>query len=136
MLKVPSNSPYIALLSPKQWIPGLEQLIILSKGAMMVRRLMLVKQILPAFDNSFCSNITKVDSLEYLVVSCNFKYILIIRELYDAKNVNPWVKCDPSKHYLWKDFVMIPLHIALEHQGDTNMYCLKHDQQKVQSYLS
>ncbi len=36
---------------------------------------------------------------------------------------------DPSKYYLLKDFAKISLHIVLEHQADTNMFCSNQDQQ-------
>ncbi len=39
------------------------------------------------------------------------------------------MKCGPPKYYLLKDFAKISLHIVLEHQADTNMFCSKHDQQ-------
>ncbi len=39
------------------------------------------------------------------------------------------MKWGPPKYYLLKDFAKISLHIVLEHQADTNMFCSKHDQQ-------
>ncbi len=36
----------------------------------------------------FCSNLTKVDSLEHCVISYNFKDILMLRELSDVNKVN------------------------------------------------
>ena len=39
------------------------------------------------------------------------------------------MKLGPPKYYLLKDFAKISLHIVLEHQVDTNMFCSKHDQQ-------
>ncbi len=53
----------------------------------------------------------------------------MLRELCDVKQVDPQVKWGPPKFYLLKVFNNIPLHIFLEHQADTNMYCSKHDQQ-------
>ena len=37
----------------------------------------------------FCSNLTKVDSLEHRVISYDFKDILMLRELRDVKQVDP-----------------------------------------------
>ncbi len=76
-----------------------------------------------------CSSLTKVDSLEHLVISYNFKDIFMLRELRDVNQINPQVKWGPLKYYLLKDFVKISLHFVLEHQADTNMFCSKHDQQ-------
>ncbi len=71
----------------------------------------------------FCSILTKVDSHKQHFISYNLKDILMIRELCDVKQINLWVKWGPSKYYLLKYFVMIPLSIVLEHQADTNMFC-------------
>ncbi len=71
---------------------------------------------------AFCSNLTKVDSLENFVISYDFKDILMLRELRDFDQVNPQVKWGPPKFYLLKDFAKISLHIVLEHQVDTNMF--------------
>ncbi len=70
-----------------------------------------------------------MDSLKHCVISYNFKDILMLRELHDVNQVDSWVKWGPPKYYLLKDFVKISLHIVLEHQVDTNMFCSKHDQQ-------
>ncbi len=77
----------------------------------------------------FCSNLTKVDSLEHRVISYDFKDILMLRELRDVNQDDPRVKWGPPKYYLLKDFAKLSLHIVLEHQADTNMFCSKHDQQ-------
>ncbi len=37
----------------------------------------------------FCSNLTKVDSIEHCVISYDFKDILMHRELHDDKQVDP-----------------------------------------------
>ncbi len=37
----------------------------------------------------FCSNLTKVDSLEHQVISYDFKDILMLRELCDVNQVDP-----------------------------------------------
>ena len=68
-------------------------------------------------------------SLEHHDISYDFKDTLMLRELRDINQVNPWVKWAPPKYYLLKDFAKISLHIVLEHQADTNMYCSKLDQQ-------
>ncbi len=77
----------------------------------------------------FCSNLTKLDSLEHCVVLYDLKDIPMIGELCDVKQFNPWVKWTPPKYYLLKDFANIPLSIVLENQADTNIYCSKHGQQ-------
>ncbi len=78
----------------------------------------------------FFSNLTKMNFLQHYVVSYDLKDNLIIRELHNTSHVSPQVKWGPSKFYLLKDYAKIPLSIVLEHQADTNMYCLKHDQQR------
>ncbi len=77
----------------------------------------------------FCSNLTKMDSLEHSVKSFNFKNINMLRELCDVKQVDHWVKWGPPKNFLFKDFAEIPFQIVLKHQADTNLFCSKQDQQ-------
>ncbi len=49
------------------------------------------------FQEFYCSNLTKVDSLEYCVISYNFKDIIMLRELSDVKQFDPQVISGPSK---------------------------------------
>ncbi len=55
--------------------------------------------------------------------------MILITELYDVEQIDPQVKCGPSKYYLLKEFDKIPLSIVLEQQVDTNMFCSKCEQQ-------
>ncbi len=56
----------------------------------MARKLMLVTPIY--IQEFFCSNLTKVDSLEHCVILYDFKDILMLRELHDVNQVDPQVK--------------------------------------------
>ncbi len=47
----------------------------------------------------FCINLTHVDIIEHHVVSYNLKEILMIKDLNNARNVDPQVKWGPSKHF-------------------------------------
>ncbi len=53
----------------------------------------------------------------------------MLRELRDVNQIDLQVKWGPPMYYLLKDFAKVSLHIVLEYQVDTNMFCSKHDQQ-------
>ncbi len=120
-MKVPSNSPQTTMLPLRHW-----SLVQRSKDGKEADAGNTNYTYIQEF---FCSYLTKVDSLEHHVISYNFKDILMLRELCDVKQVDPWVKWGPPKIYLLKDFAKISLHIIPDHQVDTNMFCSKHDQQ-------
>ncbi len=66
-------------------------------------------------------------SLEHCVISYICKDILMLIELCDINQVDPQVKWGPPKYNLLRDFSKLSLHIVLEHQLNTNMFCSKHD---------
>ncbi len=74
----------------------------------------------------FSSILTRVGFLENYVVSYDLKDILMIREHYDSETVDRWLKLNPPKHHLLKDFKEILFPLFLAHQADTNTNCLKH----------